>query len=91
MGGIISNNIIKWNFSIPEDAGSPTWSPYCGGREIYTKIKFSGTGEFNYDFNGAASDNTCLHDDVEYRELKKIYCRRCNRPLGSIETESTGK
>jgi len=73
---------IKWNFKLPDNQSTINCCPYCGSDEFYRKLTFSGRSECNYRFDGDETDNSSIHDGVNYHEQKTVFCRGCNKKLG---------
>lgn len=83
--GLVSR--IQWNFKLPDGVERPDCCPHCGGEEFYRKLTFSGKGECNYRFDGLATNNSTLHDGVNYNEKRSVFCRDCDRQLGIEKSE----
>jgi uncharacterized C2H2 Zn-finger protein len=59
-----------------------TKCPYCGSVEVYIKTYMKGVTEFHYTLDGSDPYNGHIHDGLEYRENKQVYCEQCRKYLG---------
>lgn len=61
--------------------------PNCGSEHYYVKMNFSGSGNFNYRFDGKEADNSEMHDGIRYSYGKFAYCVECNKRLFKVDDD----
>ncbi len=56
--------------------------PHCGFEEYYKKVTIRGKSSFSYRFDGGEAENGDLHQTIEYKEGKTMFCVGCDKKLG---------
>lgn len=52
----------------------------CGNDEFYMMQRVEGYCYFYVDVNGEPTDNSALHDGLEYKDTRKFYrCSKCDK------------
>ena len=52
----------------------------CGSNSFYMLQKISGYGQFYVNNKGEPLDNSELHDNLEYKDVRKHYsCSKCDK------------
>lgn len=64
------------------DINSISECPHCGYDEYYHVTRMSGVGQYNYRWDDKDSDNTELHDCLNYAKNKTAYCVQCHKKIG---------
>lgn len=58
----------------------------CGCTEFYMLQSISGTCNFIVNVNGEATDNSSMHDNLTYTDMRKHYrCCECDRRAKEVE------
>jgi uncharacterized Zn ribbon protein len=62
--------------------------PHCQSEYgYYRTVRMSGESDCHYNFDGSETDNSQLHDHLDYKEKKTMFCRECRKPIGQVETK----
>lgn len=57
--------------------------PHCESSDGYYRYtRITGLGAFFYNADGSIGDNIHLHDSLDYKEQKTMYCSNCHEKIG---------
>lgn len=60
--------------------------PYCGGETYYIKQRYSGCGNYYFNFDGTDTDNSEFYENSDYKLTSKYaWCADCDKRLFKLE------